>query len=66
MRCWSELFEATNLAMCVFDPDETWLYDTYGAFSKSINSPWNKQQLTGRVKTTIVSGKVVYQNGKMV
>lgn len=52
--------------VCVFDPDETWLYDTYGAFSKSINSPWNKQKLTGRVKTTIVSGKVVYQNGKMV
>ncbi len=37
-----------------------------GAFSKSINSPWDKQTLTGRVKTTIVSGKVVYQNGKMV
>ena len=52
--------------MCIFDPAETWLYDTYGAFSKSINSPWNKHKLTGRVKTTIVSGKVVYQNGKMV
>lgn len=52
--------------VCVFDPDETWLYDTYGAFSKSINSPWNKQKLTGRVKTTIVSGKIVYQNGKLV
>ena len=51
--------------VCVFDPDETWTYDTYQAFSKSINSPWNKQKLTGRVKTTIVSGKVVYQNGKM-
>ena len=37
-----------------------------GAFSKSINSPWNKQKLTGRVKTTIVSGKVVYANGKLV
>jgi dihydroorotase len=52
--------------VCVFDPAETWTYDTYAAFSKSINSPWNKQQLTGRVKTTIVSGKVVYANGKMV
>lgn len=52
--------------VCIFDPDETWVYDTYGAFSKSINSPWNKQKLTGRVKTTIVSGKVVYQNGKML
>ncbi|MFZ5495844.1 MAG: dihydroorotase [Verrucomicrobiota bacterium] len=52
--------------VCVFDPDETWLYNTYGAFSKSINSPWDKQNLTGRVKTTIVSGKIVYQNGKML
>ena len=52
--------------ICIFNPDEVWKYDTYGAFSKSINSPWDKQNLTGRVKTTIVSGKVVYQNGKMV
>jgi dihydroorotase len=51
--------------VCLFDPDEKWLYKTYGAFSKSINSPWDNQELTGRVKTTIVSGKVVYQNGKM-
>jgi dihydroorotase len=52
--------------VCLFDPDEKWLYKTYGAFSKSINSPWDNQTLTGRVKTTIVSGKVVYQNGKML
>lgn len=52
--------------VCIFNPDEVWKYDTYGAFSKSINSPWDKQNLTGRVKTTIVSGKIVYQNGKIV
>jgi dihydroorotase len=52
--------------VCIFNPNETWLYNTYGAFSKSINSPWNQQQLTGRVKTTIVAGKIVYANGKMV
>lgn len=51
--------------VCIFDPTETWLYDTYKAFSKSINSPWSGQKLTGRVKTTIVSGKVVYANGKI-
>ena len=60
------LAPGANADVCIFDPAETWLYDTYGAFSKSINSPWNKQQLTGRVKTTIVGGKIVYQNGKMV
>jgi dihydroorotase len=52
--------------VCLFDPDETWHYNTYGAFSKSINSPWDKQDLTGRVKATIVSGRIVYQNGKML
>jgi len=52
--------------VCLFAPDEVWHYDTYKAFSKSINSPWSGQKMTGRVKTTIVSGKVVYQNGKMV
>ncbi len=52
--------------VCIFDPVETWTYKTYGGFSKSINSPWDNQKLTGRVKTTIVSGKVVYQNGKML
>jgi dihydroorotase len=52
--------------VCIFDPEETWLYNTYGAFSKSINSPWNKQNLTGRVKTTLVSGKVVFHHGKML
>jgi len=52
--------------VCLFDPEEKWLYDTYGAFSRSINSPWNKQQMKGRVKTTIVDGRIVYANGKMV
>lgn len=52
--------------VCLFDPDETWLYKTYGAFSKSINSPWDNQKLRGRVKATIVSGRVVFQNGKML
>jgi dihydroorotase len=52
--------------VCLFDPEEKWIYKTYGGFSKSINSPWDKQELTGRVKTTIVSGKVVYHDGKMV
>ncbi len=60
------LAPGANADVCLFSPDETWTYDTYQAFSKSINSPWNKQKLTGRVKTTIVGGKVVYQKGKMM
>lgn len=51
---------------CIFDPNETWLYDAKKGFSKSLNSPWSGQKLTGRVKATVVAGKVVYQNGRMV
>lgn len=51
--------------ICLFDPDEEWTYDAGAGFSKSSNSPWNGETLRGRVKTTIVSGKVVY-DGKRI
>ena len=50
----------------LFDPDEKWLYDAEAGFSKSGNSPWHRQTLTGRVKTTVVSGRVVYDGQKIV
>jgi len=52
--------------VCIFDPAEIWAYDAAKGFSKSRNSPWSGQKLTGRVKTTIVSGKIVYHAGKIV
>ena len=51
--------------ICLFDPDEKWLYDAKAGFSKSSNSPWHGQTLQGRVKTTIVDGKVVFHQGKI-
>jgi dihydroorotase len=51
--------------ICLFDPDEKWHYDAKAGFSKSSNSPWSGQTLTGRVKTTIVGGRVVFANGKI-
>ncbi|HUR60499.1 MAG TPA: dihydroorotase [Opitutaceae bacterium] len=51
--------------ICLFDPDEKWRYDAKAGFSKSSNSPWSGRTLTGRVKTTIVDGRVVY-DGKMI
>lgn len=51
--------------VCLFDPDEEWRYDAKTGFSKSSNSPWSGQTLTGRVKTTIVDGRLVY-DGKMI
>ena len=52
--------------VCLFDPDEKWLYDAKAGFSKSSNSPWSGQTLTGRVKTTIVGGRVVFDGKRIV
>ena len=52
--------------ICIFDPDESWRYDARNGFSKSSNSPWHAQTLTGRVKTTIVDGRVVFDGAKIV
>jgi dihydroorotase len=52
--------------VCIIDPNETWLYDAKKGFSKSLNSPWSGQKLTGRVKMTVVAGNIVYSNGKIV
>ena len=52
--------------VCLFDPEEKWLYSAKNGFSKSLNSPWSGQELTGRVKTTIVSGRVVFNGKKIV
>ena len=41
--------------ICLFDPKEAWRYDAANGFSKSANSPWHGQILTGRVKTTITA-----------
>ncbi len=54
------LAEGAAADVCLFDPDETWTYDARAGYSKSSNSPWHGQTLTGRVKTTLVDGRVVY------
>ena len=60
------LTPGANADVCVFDPEETWTYEAAKGFSKSRNSPWSGQIMTCRVKTTIVGGKIVFANGKMV
>jgi len=51
--------------VCLFDPEESWVYNTKKGFSKSSNSPWHGETLTGRVKTTIVDGRIVFADGKI-
>jgi dihydroorotase len=51
--------------VCLFDPEEQWVYDAKAGFSKSSNSPWHGQTLRGRVRTTIVDGRVVFADGRI-
>jgi dihydroorotase len=54
------LAEGAAADICLFDPAETWIYDAKAGNSKSSNSPWDGSKLRGRVKATIVDGRVVY------
>lgn len=60
------LAEGAAADLCLFDPDEEWLYDSNKGFSKSGNSPWHGQKLRGRVKATYVDGKPVYDGKKIL
>ncbi len=46
--------------ICVFDPDEKWTVRAEELRSKSRNTPWNKRELTGRVRATWAGGKRIY------
>ncbi|MCM1166044.1 MAG: dihydroorotase [Lachnospiraceae bacterium] len=46
----------------VFDPDEEWVVDPEKLHSKSKNTCFKGMKLKGRVKMTIVDGKIVYED----
>ena len=52
--------------LCLFDPTEVWTYDARAGQSKSSNSPWSGQKLTGRVHMTFVAGRAVFADGRIV
>jgi dihydroorotase len=45
--------------VCVFDPNEKWIVDKKQLASKSKNTPFDGQEMTGRVKATIVAGEII-------
>jgi dihydroorotase len=55
------LAEGAAADVCVFDPDEEWRYDARAGQSKSANSPWHGQTLRGRVRLTLVDGRVAHE-----
>ena len=50
----------------LLDPDATWTYDPAEGYSKSRNSPWAEEKLTGQVMATWVGGELMYQAGRGV
>ena len=46
----------------IFDPNEEYVYTKEMVVSKAKNSPFIGKKLKGKVKYTIVNGKVVYEN----
>lgn len=54
--------EGADADFVIFDPDETWVPTEYA--SKSSNSPFTGQELTGKVKYTICGGRIVYSDVK--
>ena len=46
----------------IFDPDERWTVDPDQFASKARNTPFAGMELQGKVKYTIVGGKIIYQD----
>ncbi len=58
--CKFEKGELANFA--VLQPKLSWTYRTKDGFSKSINSPFNERQMTGKNLLTVYQGKPVYRD----
>lgn len=47
----------------LFDPAKRWVIDKNRFFSKGRNTPFDRMEVTGKVKYTILGGTIVYQDG---
>jgi dihydroorotase len=48
--------------LCLLDADEQWLLDDASMLSRGHNTPFRGQTLTGRVRLTMVDGRVVFES----
>lgn len=60
------LAPGTAADVTIFDPEERWTVESAKFFSKSANSPWLGRELRARVKFTVVGGRVVFEEGRIV
>ena len=47
--------------VCIFDPAESWQLTTGSLRSQGKNTPFLGQELMGRVKTTLMGGRIVFE-----
>ena len=52
--------------IAIFDPELEWTPNVDSFLSKSANSPWIGRPLKGKTIKTLVSGKLVYDNGQIL
>ncbi|MEM0965596.1 MAG: dihydroorotase [Verrucomicrobiota bacterium] len=60
------LSEGADADVTIFDSEKEWTPTIDGFQSRSDNSPWLGQTLRGQVETTIVQGRIVYEDGKIL
>jgi dihydroorotase len=48
--------------MCIFDPEAFWRVEPAALKSQGKNTPFTGQEVQGRVRYTLVDGKIVYQS----
>ena len=56
----------TDADISIFDLKKNWVVDEKKFFSKGKNSPFIGKKLTGKPVYTIVGGRVMFDDGKIV
>jgi dihydroorotase len=56
------LYDGSEADLTILDPARTWTFDVKKSRSKSQNSPFHGRQMTGKAVTTIVGGRIVYED----
>jgi len=61
LRGRGTLARGSHADVTIFDPKKRWTFEAMKSRSKSHNTPFDGWQLTGKVVTTVVGGRMVYR-----
>lgn len=65
-REYGRMTEGAKADIVIFDANEEWVVEPKHFLSKAHNTPYAGKVLKGRVKATIVDGRLRYQNGQII